>query len=287
MSTDTLRRFILELPQIRGSWVHLDQTWQTMLACAAYPQPVQTILGEALTAAVLLATTIKYKGSLILQIRGDGPIHLLVIQVTDQGKVRGLARWSKEPDSKQLAAIFGQGHMAITLQNDQTNERYQSIIPLEGDSLSAALEAYFLRSEQLATRLWLSSNNRIAAGLLIQRLPQTLSTEEDWQRASTLLDTTTSKELLHLEPEDLLYRLFHEEQPRLFEEKPIEFVCTCSVEKVETMLRSLGEAEVQSIIQEQGSIDVTCEFCNTDYRLDAIDAERLFKDVLPNHPTLQ
>ena len=261
MSTDTLRRFILELPQIRGSWVHLDQTWQTMLACAAYPQPVQTILGEALTAAVLLATTIKYKGSLILQIRGDGPIHLLVIQVTDQGKVRGLARWSKEPDSKQLAAIFGQGHMAITLQNDQTNERYQSIIPLEGDSLSAALEAYFL--------------------------PQTLSTEEDWQRASTLLDTTTTKELLHLEPEDLLYRLFHEEQPRLFEEKPIEFVCTCSVEKVETMLRSLGEAEVQSIIQEQGSIGVTCEFCNTDYRLDAIDAERLFKDVLPNHPTLQ
>jgi molecular chaperone Hsp33 len=248
---------------------------------------VQTILGEALTAAVLLATTIKYKGSLILQIRGDGPIHLLVIQVSDRGKVRGLARWSKEPNAKQLAAIFGQGQMAITLQNDQTNERYQSIIPLEGDSLSMALEAYFMRSEQLATRLWLSSNNHSAAGLLVQRLPQTLSTKEDWQRVSTLLDTTTSRELLHLEPEELLYRLFHEEQARLFEAKPIEFACSCSLNKVETMLRSLGKDEVKAIVQEQGNIGVTCEFCNTDYRLDAIDAERLFKDVLPNHPTLQ
>ena len=152
---------------------------------------MKTVLGEALTAAVLLAATIKHDGALTLQIRGDGPIHLLVIQATAQGTVRGLAHWSREADGTTLPALFGDAQLAITLESHNSNERYQSLIPLEGDSLSAALEAYFERSEQLPTRLWLMSDDTAAAGILLQRLPQARVNEEDWQRASVLLDTLT------------------------------------------------------------------------------------------------
>lgn len=286
MAADTLRRFMLERAHVRGEWLHLDQTWQTLLERADYPPFVSKVLGEALTAAVLLAATIKHDGSLTLQIRGDGPIHLLVIQATAQGTVRGLAHWSRETEDTSLPGLFGSGQLLITLQSHRTHERYQSQIPLEGNSLSAALEAYFARSEQLPTRLWLMSDHQSAAGILLQRLPQEQASAEDWQRTSLLLDTLTREELLQLDAEEVLFRLFHEEQVRLFDAKNISFHCDCSQERIETMLRSLGQAEVDSILEEQGKIAITCEFCNASYTLDAVDVGQLFKPAMPGSSTL-
>ena len=286
MSADTLRRFMLENAHVRGEWLHLDNTWQEMLSRADYPAFVKTVLGEALTAAVLLAATIKHDGSLTLQIRGDGPIHLLVIQATAEGTVRGLAQWSRDAEGLTLPALFGDAQLAITLESRTSNERYQSLIPLEGDTLSAALEAYFERSEQLPTRLWLMSDDTAAAGILLQRLPQDEVNPEDWQRTSALLDTLTREELVHLEPEEVLYRLFHEEDVRLFEAKDISFHCGCSRERVETMLRSLGQAEADTILEEQGKIEIICEFCNANYTLDAVDTSLLFKPAMPTNDTL-
>ena len=286
LSTDKLRKFMLDRSHVRGEWVHLDDTWQELLTRADYPPLVRQILGEALTAAVLLSATIKHDGTLILQIRGTGPIHLLVVQATAEGTVRGLAQWNAEASHYTLPDLFGDAQMAITLESKNTGERYQSLIPLEGDSLAQALENYFMRSEQLATRLWLSSNAFATAGLLLQRLPQEHTSDEDWQRASTLLDTLTTEELMQLAPEQLLYRLFHEEQPRLFDAKAIRFHCGCSRERIQNVLQSLGETEVQAILAERNTIDVVCEFCNAHYCFDSIDAQQLFKPTMPASDTL-
>lgn len=278
---------MLEQSHVRGEWVHLDQTWQDMLGRAAYPAFIKPVLGEAVTAAVLLSATIKHDGALILQIRGDGPVHLLVVQARADGTVRGLAQWNCEPtDVNSLSDLFGEGHMAITLESSKNNERYQSLIPLEGDSLSDALEGYFSRSEQLPTRLWLNSGSSTAAGIMLQHLPHESTSDEDWQRTSMLLDTLTAEELAHLEAEDVLYRLFHEEGPRLFDPKAIRFYCGCTLERVENMLRSLGREEVESILQEQGKIETICEFCNASYTLDAVDAGQLFKPSMPPSDSL-
>lgn len=283
---DTLRRFMLERAQIRGGWVHLDQSWQTMLQRSDYPAFVQAALGEALSAAVLLSATIKHSGSLILQIRGDGPIHLLVVQATSQGKVRGLAQWSGNATSNRLHDLFGNAQMAITVEAPNSRERYQSLIPMEGDSLAQALEAYFARSEQLPTRLWLTANARSAAGLLLQRLPRELAHEDDWQRASYLLDTLTREELQELDAEAVIYRLFHEEEPRLFDPAPIQFHCDCSRTRVERVVLSLGQTEADAIVEEQGKIQITCEFCNASYTLDAVDVGQLFRPSMPSNSTL-
>ncbi len=287
MIRDILRRFILEKANIRGEWVHLESSWHQLLERADYPPIIRNVLGEALSAAVLLSATVKHTGSLILQIRGDGPVNLLVVHATPQGEVRGLAQWNSiPPDESTLPEIFGTGHIAITLEAASNNERYQGIIALEGENLTQALEQYFARSEQLPTRLWLTSDHNSCAGLLLQRLPedkyasteQTEAQAEDWQRVSLLLDTLTVEELRDLSAEDLLYRLFHEETPRLFAPKAVKFQCSCSQQKIETMLRSLGQAEVQAILDEQSNISVTCEFCNAKYVVDSVDAVRLFTE---------
>ena len=171
--------------------------------------------------------------------------------------------------------------MAITLEAPNRRERYQSLIPLEGDTLAQALEAYFTRSEQLPTRLWLTANANTTAGLLLQRLPHENADDENWQRASLLLNTLTTDELVDLEAETLLYRLFHEEEPRLFDPSPIHFHCDCSRERVEKLVQSLGQDEATTILEEQGKIQITCEFCNASYTLDAIDVEQLYRETVP------
>lgn len=285
-AVDILKRFMLERAHVRGEWVRLDQSWQEVLQRADYPVFVKTVLGEAMSAVTLLSATIKHSGSLILQIRGNGPIHLLVVQATPEGTICGLARWSRETESSDLPDLFGEAQMAITLQAANSPERYQSLIPVEGVSLAAALEAYFMRSEQLPTRLWLTANDTRAAGLLLQRLPREYLSEEDWQRTSVLLDTLTVDELLHLEAEGVIYRLFHEEEPRMLTGKPIRFHCGCSQERIADMLRSMGQAEAESILEEQGKIAITCEFCNAGYTLDAVDVAQVFKPSMPGSDTV-
>lgn len=278
MTFDTLNRFILETTNVRGEWVHLDATWKALLERYEYPPMVRELLGQALAAVALLSATIKFDGSLILQVTGNGPLNLLVVQASGRGTVRGLARWQSEVPEGDLYAQFGDGRMVITIDPGQGRDRYQGIVPLEGASLSVALEGYFTRSEQLPTRLWLAADGQRAAGLLLQALPGDVRDPDAFNRAVTLADTLRDQELLELPVERLLRRLYHEEDVRLLEGSPVSFRCGCSRERVADMLRNLGRGEVESVLADEGVIEVNCEFCNAGYRFDTVDVEQLFTE---------
>lgn len=286
MQTDNLHRFLIDNTNVRGEWVHLDETWQQLLACADYPAWVKKILGEALAATMLLSATLKYNGTLSLQVAGTGAINLLLIQATSEGTVRGLARYKQEPASEKLQDLFGDGHLVITIEPNDMGERYQGVVSLASDTLSEALANYFEQSEQLPTRLWLASGDNSVAGLLLQKLPNAEHEDEDgWNRCVQLADTVTDGELLSLDIETLLHRLFHEEDLRIFEGDTIKFQCSCSQDKIEAMVHSLGQEEAEKILGEQQEIAVDCEFCNRHYQLDAIDVKRIFTENAVNSDT--
>jgi molecular chaperone Hsp33 len=278
---DSLHRFLFERLGVRGELVCLDAAFQAVLARHPYPGPVQRPLGEALAAVLLLTATLKFEGRLTLQAQGSGPIRTLVVQGTHQGTVRGLARWHGDVPHGDLGRQFGAGHLALTLEPDR-GERYQGIVPLEGAGIGAAIETYFGHSEQLPTRLWLAVDGARAVGLMLQRVPGNTEDADGWDRTVTLAGTVEERELLALPVRDLLRRLFHEEDVRLFEPDPVAFRCGCTRGRIAETLRALGQPEVDTIVAEQGDVAVTCEFCNRDYRFDAVDARELFTDgVVP------
>ena len=287
---DVQQKFMVESCDARGHLVQLDEAWSYATARTEYPQPVKKILGEAFVAAALLASTIKFDGKMTFQVRGDGPIHLLVVQVTNEGKLRGLARWSTEPESANLQIAFGSdARLIITIEANRNAEPYQGIVPLEGDDLATALQTYFKTSEQLPTQLFLAVSDASAAGVLIQKLPveeRTYHDADGWQRACVLCETLTDDELCNESAETLLYRIFHDERVRLFDAESVEFNCSCSRERTDGMLVGLGQAEVDSILEEQGSVEITCEFCDTLYAYDSVDVEALFKGASGGERTL-
>lgn len=279
---DMLHRFLIERTRVRGEWVHLDAAWQALLQRHQYPPVVRDRLGEAYAAVALMAATLKFDGSLILQVTGSGPLHMLVVQATGARTLRGLARYRGEVPDGTLQDIFGpDGRLVITLDPGPGRERYQGVVALEGNSLAAGLDLYFERSEQLPTRVWLASGDTSTAGVLLQGLPgpdgvPTSPDSEDWVRTTLLCDTVSTRELLDLPARDLLLRLFHEERVRLLDGHAMDFACGCSRDKVEDMLRGLGIDEVRAALAQEGEVSVTCEFCNARYRLDVVDAEGLF-----------
>jgi molecular chaperone Hsp33 len=273
---DTLHRFLIERTNVRGEWVHLDATWRAVQERAEYPLAVRRVLGEALAAVALLAATIKFEGSLILQIQGDGPLSLLVVQATGRRTVRGLARWRDEVPQASLREQFGEGRMVITIDQGTGKDRYQGVVGLSGATLAQALDDYFSTSEQLPTRLWLAADSEAAGGLLLQGLPAASADPDAWNRAITLAETLTPDEILGLDAGEVLHRLYHEEDVRLFDREPVSFRCGCSRERVQGVIRGLGLAEARSILEEQGAIEVDCEFCNAHYSFDAVDVEHVF-----------
>lgn len=282
--SDILSRFLFEHAGIRGNLIHLDASWRAVLESHPYPEPVAARLGEALAAVSLLAATIKFEGSLILQIQGSGPIRTLVAQATHARTVRGLARWKGEvPAIESLNEQFGAGQLVLTIDQGR-GQPYQGVIPLAGARLTEAIEHYFTDSEQIPTRLWLAAGPSRASGLLLQRLPEAGATVEDWNRVTLLADTLTPGELLGLSTESLLHRLFHEETVRLFEPEPVSFRCGCSRSRIADMVKLLGESEIDSLLDEQGAIEVTCEFCNRLYRFDPVDARQLFAGLTRHEP---
>jgi len=292
---DTLQKFLFENLAVRGELVHLDASWQAVLDKHDYPVAVRKVLGELMAAVSLLIATLKFKGQLIAQIQGDGPISLLVVEGTSEKTLRATASLKEKADfnTDNLQALFGDARLVITLEPEQ-GERYQGIVALTGDNLADALTDYLLRSEQLDTGIWLAADDKQAAGLLVQKLPETektksniieLSDVDGWNRIQQLSSTIKNEELLELDAEEIIHRLYHEEDIRLFDAEAISFRCSCSRQRVAKMLISLGEAEVKSMIKELTNIEVACEFCNQKYSFDAVDSEQLFSQPVSPNPS--
>jgi molecular chaperone Hsp33 len=275
--TDSLQRFIFEGVPVRGEIVHLDATWRAVLERHDYPAPLRAVLGELMAAAALLSATLKFDGSLILQMQGSGTVKLIVVECTSEQTMRATAKWDGELGAGSFRELVGDGRFVITIAPSDGKQTYQGIVELAGDSVSEVLEHYMAASEQLETRLWLGADGAQAAGMLLQRVPGSEGDDPDaWNRAVTLGGTVTGRELLTLPARQIIRRLFHEEDVRVFDARIVSFRCSCSRERVVNMLRLLGHAEVRSIVAERGEVDVNCEFCNKHYALDAVDAEQIF-----------
>jgi molecular chaperone Hsp33 len=278
---DSLHRFLFENAAIRGERVRLDDSWRTILERHDYPPILVQLMGELTAAAVLLAATLKLEGSLILQIQGKGAIKLLVVECTGDLQLRATAKWEGELHGT-LPELVGEGRFVITLDPKTGVQAYQGIVALEGKSVAEILEHYMSRSEQLETQLWLSADENGAAGMLLQKLPEKESQDADaWPRVTKLAETLHRDELLQLSTRELLHRLYHEEDVRLFDAQPVSFHCGCSREKVAAMLKMLGREEIDSILLEQGKVEIHCEFCNHRYEFDPVDAALVFTDSIP------
>lgn len=302
--TDTLQKFLFEQSPIRGELADLSETWKQVQSRREYPAPVRKLLGEMLGAAALLSANLKFNGSIIMQMHGDGPVKLLVVECDSLLRLRATAKLGPDatvPPDAQLQALVnlhGNGRFAITLDPADKlpgQQPYQGIVPLDGESVAAVIENYMMRSEQLDTRLWLAANDHICRGLLLQKLPdeggvRTAPTEdaialssaaadrdsETWQRGVMLASTLTEAEMLSTDIQTLLRRLFWEETLRIFDPRYPTFHCSCSRQRVGNMLRMLGAEEVDAALAELGQLSIDCDFCGQHYSFDKVDCAQLF-----------
>ncbi len=283
---DFKQRFLFEHFPIRGELVHLNQSWLEILKRHSYPEPIQNLLGEMAAAAVLLSATLKFNGALHLQIRGNGPLSMAVMESTSERTVRGLAHWTGDIANKGFKELVGDATLIVTIESN-AKERYQGIVDLSSGSLAQALEDYMLRSQQIDTRLWLTAGNSQVSGMILQKMPDFNEFSRDieyadaWPRITQLADTVQNSELTKLEFGNLLYRLFHEEDVRIFEKLPVSFRCPCNRERVRGMLKMLGYTEVKDILDSENQVKVNCEFCNCEYKFDSVDVEELFASDVP------
>ena len=290
---DEVRRFIVENRPVRGHWVRLEAAWQELRAHKEYPEPVRELLGQAVAASVLLAATLKFSGTLTLQLQGNGAVKLLVAQCTHDFRVRAVANFEDDAvqvilKESQTGAAFRrlvgtEGRVIVTIESEEKNTRYQGIVPLTGQSLADSLEAYFASSEQLPTRVLLAADGERGVGFLVQKLPDPADADEAdvkevWEEAQRAVERLSTTDLLLRPVEELLERGFVEHDMRLFKPTPVQFECRCSQGRVSNLLRALGPDEVRDVLKEQGAVTVTCEFCHRPYRFDAVDVEALFAD---------
>ncbi len=320
MTSGYLQKFLFDGLPVRGAIVRLTESWREALRRRAvvgeFAPPVRALLGEMTAAGMLMQSSIKFDGALVLQLHGDGPVSLAVAEVKSELTFRATAKVvgdvAMDARLQDLVNAQGRGRCAITLDpraRPPGTQPYQSVVPLHGDrrepldALTQVLEHYMLQSEQLDTRLVLAANDEVAAGLLLQRMPMAgannlagprdedlIGPDEDFNRIAQLGATLTRKELLTLDPETLLHRLFWEEKLRRFEPLPARFACSCSPERVRNVLVSLGRAELEDIVAERNVVEVGCDFCGQQYRFDAVDVGALFmaeRDLPPSSRVLQ
>jgi molecular chaperone Hsp33 len=278
---DVLHRFMLERAGVRGVLVRLGPAWREVAGRSHYPAVLRSVLGQTLVASALLTGNIKLDGALSVELKSSGALRLLFAECTDRGRLRGLARWNDPlPETLDLAAM-PEAYMAITIGNAERGQRYQGLVDLQHPDLASALENYFGQSEQLPARIVLAADGEHAVGLMLQKLPDegghdAVEDEDAWTRIQHLTATLGAQELLSTPPEQLLYRLYHEESVRLFDPRPLAFGCSCTRERVEAVLRSLGRDEVEAALEaREGEIEVICEFCAQRYTFDRVDAEHL------------
>ena len=282
-----LRRFILERQPVRGFWIRLDGAWRELRSHQQNAPLVEALLGEAVTASLLLAATLKFQGTLTLQLAGDGLVNLLVAQCTHDFVIRAVARADAISDGPvSFRQLVGDGRLTVTIEAEERSARYQGIVSLQGASLAECLENYFATSEQLPTRIALAADASSTAGVLLQKIPgasaegeaQAAVSQAVWEDLQPRVATLDATLLLRGSAEQVLSQVCAEHDCRLFQGSPVRFACRCSEGRVAGLLRSLGPDEMRSILAEQGAVTVTCEFCGRPFRFDSIDVERLFTD---------
>jgi len=276
---------------VRGELIEISDAWQQVQARRSYPSAVSAMLGEMMAAAALLSANLKFDGTIIMQIHGDGPVALLVVECDAALRLRATAKISKDvkisehAGLQQLVNANGEGRFAITLDpadKKPGQQAYQGIVALEGESVATVIENYMMRSEQLDTRLWLAADDKVARGLLLQKLPddggKIAATDggDIWNRTVTLASTLNQQELLSTDIMTLLQRLYWEETVRVFDPRHPIFHCGCSREKVGNMLKLLGREEIDSALADLGKLDINCDFCGQDYLFDPVDCMQLF-----------
>ncbi|WP_437612672.1 Hsp33 family molecular chaperone HslO [Erwinia sp. V71] len=276
---DQMHRYLFENYAVRGELVNVSQTWHDILSGHDYPQPVQQILGELLVATSLLTATLKFDGDITVQLQGDGPLNLAVINGNNRQEMRGVARMQGEiAEGSSLKEMVGNGYLVITI-SPEKGERYQGVVGLEGDTLAACLEDYFMRSEQLPTRLFLRTGAadglQGAGGILLQVLPAQDASTDDFNHLATLTETIKTEELLTLSATEVLWRLYHQEEVKVYDPQDVQFKCTCSRERCGDVLKTLPQSEVDEILAEDGEIDMHCDYCGSHYVYDAVDIAAL------------
>ncbi|WP_321324535.1 Hsp33 family molecular chaperone HslO [Thiomicrorhabdus sp.] len=277
---NSVQRFLFKELNIRGQHIQLQESWQEMIKDRHYPNSIVKLLGELTAISVLLANGMKHKGRITMQIQGSGPISLLVVDVTHDLKIRGVAKTNKDITTESsMDELLGDGQILMTLENTQTEHHFQSYVPREGNSVAEAFETYLSQSEQLPSKLWLAADENSLGGVLIQKMPETDGHDEDgWQRIMQIATTVKDEELTTLGSEELLHRLFHEELLELFAADNVVYECPQDKERVTNMLLSLGEEEVRKVLEEQGEIVIHNEMCNYHLRFNKEDIDALFSE---------
>ncbi|MCF2911082.1 Hsp33 family molecular chaperone HslO [Pseudoalteromonas sp. DL2-H2.2] len=280
MQQDLLHRYIFDQLDVRGELVQIEHTFNDIISGHDYPKEVQTLLGELLLASSLLTATLKFEGDITVQLQGDGPVKYAAINGDHKQNMRGIARVQGEVTGSSVQDLMGKGYMVITITPDK-GERYQGVVPLSGETLAACLEDYFVQSEQLKTRLWFATDvsgvHAKAAGLFLQVLPvDKAKSEEDFAHLEALSNTIKDEELLELDAQTVLTRLYHEDNPQLFEPQEINFVCGCSRDKTISALVNIGREALLEDVQKQGEINISCHYCLKNYRFEEQDIKAIF-----------
>jgi molecular chaperone Hsp33 len=277
-----MHRYLFENHAVRGELVNLSDTWREIVSGHDYPQPVQQLLGELLVATSLLTATLKFEGDITVQLQGDGALTLAVINGNNRQEMRGVARVQGEiAPGSTLKEMVGNGYLVITI-SPEKGERYQGVVGLEGDTLAACLEDYFMRSEQLPTRLFIRTGEHEgqpgAGGILLQVLPAQNTDKEDFNHLATLTDTIKTEELIGLPANEVLWRLYNQEEVTIYEPQNVSFKCSCSRERCGEVLKTLPQTEVDQILEEDGQIDMHCDYCGSHYLYDAVDIAAIRND---------
>ena len=283
MANNMLNRYLFEELSVRGELVQLDETYQEIISGKEYPAPIKHLLGELAVATSLLTATLKFEGSITLQLQGDGPVSLAVINGDNQHKIRGVARWDGNIAADAgLHELMGKGYLVITIEPKE-GERYQGVVGLEGETMSDVLEGYFARSEQLKTRMWIRvgeyEGKPHAAGLLLQVMPDGTGEPEDFDRLEQLTDTIKNDELFSLDAQEVLYRLYNQEKVQVFEPKDVTFHCGCSRERSAAAIITVDRNEIQQILKEEGHVSLHCDYCGTTYSFNEDEVAQLYTEA--------
>jgi len=284
IETDVLNRYLFEGKHARGELVQLSKTYQEIIALHEYPQGVQTLLGELVAATCLLTATLKFEGEITVQLQGDGPVGYMSVNGDHNQQMRGIARLAEQTETEGLTALIGKGTMVITIR-PLKGEAYQGVVALDQENLADCLAHYFEVSEQIPTKIWLfnDTENTQVAGSLVQLLPDGDDKEKqlsDFEHLCQLTNTIKADEIFSLDAETLLYRLYHQEEVRLFDPQTVSYQCSCSEEKCLTAIAQVAPNELKSIIEEQGCVSMTCDFCLTTYKFEQSQLTQFIDDVI-------